>query len=449
MPDTTEEQKTGQEKIVESPTSMAAKLKADTEAAIKGVAGSGFDDPEFDESLQAAIDKDLGKKPESKAPEQVADPEKKPDEKPANRSKSEPDPKPEDIPAELFGEKPKDAAPAKTEEESKAESDRQKFIEEQTKGMTPKAAERFKKIELRAYDAEQRARKISEERESEKAALQKQIDALKIEAAAKKEDPAEVSALKKQLEEMESVVARTSLAEDPRFKAAFDGKIAAEIEKVKKLVPSENAEELSQLFAIPESKKRNDRITEIVESLSGIQQTKVLAALERVDGLATEKAAQLANWKENKVHVEARTIREREEDQARNAEIQKVAWSKGMEAVSSPENGLEIFRKVGGNEDWNSAVDERAAKVKKILSQNLKPEDIVELAARAVGAGEYRNLFLAQRMLVKKLNEELSALKTAEPDPGDDTGDVGDPEDRDDFVTAAAKSALKGGVLRG
>ena len=56
----------------------------------------------------------------------------------------------------------------------------------------------------------------------------------------------------------------------------------------------ENAEELSQLFAIPESKKRNDRITEIVESLSSIQQTKVLAALERVDGLATEKAAQLA-----------------------------------------------------------------------------------------------------------------------------------------------------------
>lgn len=441
--------------VTETSTALAADLKAKTDAAVAAVTGGGFDDPEFAASLQAAIDKDAGKepsKPDSGTAAREAEKaaaQKAGDDAAAVAAKAKTDKTvaktvPGDIPSALFGEKKEDKPVTDT-----SEADRLKFIEEQTKGMTPKAADRFKKIELRAYEAEQKAKKLEQERESEKVAIQKQIEELNLKAATKA-DEAELAKLRKDLEERDAIIEKAALQEHPKFKAAYDGQIAIEIEKAKKAVPSEKADEIAQLLSLPESTKRNDRITEIAEELGEIQKTKLLASLERVDRLASDKAEQLSKWKENKIHVEADVIRQREAHASNTQEMYKVAWTKGMTEISSPDKGLEVFRKVDGEDEWNAGVDARIVQVQKLLlNQNRPPEELVTIAAKAVASDDYRRMFLAQRAVVRKLAEELENLKAASPNPGDDGGDGGSGiEDSDDFVTAAIKGVIKSGAVR-
>lgn len=430
------------EQIVETPTAAANELKAKTDAALKAVTGGGFNDPDFEAGLQAAIDKDLGKAPPESAPAAVPKDAATPGPpKPAIEI-------PNDLPPELLGEKPPEKKP-EPDEAAKAEAERIKFIEEQTKGMTPKAAERFKKIELRAFEAEQRAKKVAEEKEAEKAALQKEIQTLALKAAASKEEPSETEAMKKRLEELESIISKNAIAEDPRFKAKYDGQIENEINNVKKLVTAESADELTQLMVIPVSKKRNERIKEIVEELDDIDRVKVLASLERIDRVSVEKANELTKWKENKVHVDALNLRQQQEQAAKQKEIQELAIANGIAAVSSPDTGLEVFRKINGNDEWNAKVDARLAAAQRLVtSQELPPAKIVEMAAKSVAADEYRQMFLAQRVLVKRLAEEIAELKKAEPSAGDDTGSAAPPVDKRSFVDAAVQETVKAGGLR-
>lgn len=431
--------------VVETITQTAKELLAKSDASAKAVSGGGFDDPDFSASLQRAIDKDAGKEPE---------PEKEKVESPEAKARAEPEKKvaaveiPGDIPPELLGEKKVEKAEPEKEDTAKAEAERQKFLEEQTKGMTPKAAERFKKIESRAYEAEQKAKKIAETLEAEKSALQKQIQDIALKAAAKTEPPAETEAMKKRLAELEEVVSKTAIAEDPRFKARYDGQIAIEIESAKKLVPTDKADEFAELLAIPSSKKRTQLLKELTEGMDDFERGQVILAIKTIDNIASAKNAELANWKENKIHVEARQLEEQQVNSARQKEIQEVAWAKGMAIVSSPETGMEVFRKAAGADEWNAKVDQRIASVQRILTSQNAPEKLVEIAAKAVAAEEYRQLFFAQRALVLKQSAELAALKAAEPEAADDGGDGGDAPDTDDFVTAAVKGSLKSGALR-
>lgn len=439
------------ETITETPTAAALALKATNDAALKQVAGGGFDDPSFEAEMQAAIDKDLGKAPEKREPEpdaKAAAEKAAVDAAAAKAAEKKLPPVDDGIPPALMGEKP--TAEKKVEPTPEAaEAERKQYIAEQTKGMSPKAAARFETIEARAFKAEQTARKLEAERVAEKAAVQKQIEEINQQAA-DKVDEAEVVKLRKQVEELDAVVQKSSLQEHPNFKAKYDGQISTEIEKVKKVVPTENADELAQLLSIPESKKRNERITEIANALEDIPKLKLLAAVERVDRWASEKSDELSKWKENKVHIEASAIRDREIDSAKVAEIQKVAWTKGMDVVSAPQTGLEVFQKADGYDDWNAKVDARVATVKNLLlTKNPAPEKMVELVARAVAADDYRQMFMNQRIKLQQVTAELEELKKADPNAGDTDGDPsGGAEDKDDFVTAAVKASVRAGALR-
>ena len=439
------------EQAVEIITSMAGDLKAKTDEALNKITGGGFNDPDFDKSLQAAIDKDLGKAPSEPEPE--PEPEKVPVsqvKEPAKEAKPDVKPSiviPDDLPPELLGEKPPDKKQPDADA-AKAEAERLKYIEEQTKGMTPKAAERFKKIEMRAFEAEQQAKKLAQEKEAQVAALQKEIQSLAMKSAEKKEEPAEVQALKKQLEEYEAYVSKVALQEDPRFKAAYDGKIASEIEKAKSFVPQEYVDEVTELLSIPQSKRRDARLDEIAEEIGGIPGTKLRGVVDRIDNTASEKMEKLKNWREERVHVDAKILRDQEAEKASLAEKQQLAWAEGISSVTSPETGLEVFRKAEGNEEWNAKVEARLANVKNILASEIKPSQIVQLTAKAVAADDYRRMFLAQRVLVQKLTQELAEFKKTEPNPGAGSAQPASVNDNRSFVDAAVDEAVKAGGLR-
>lgn len=434
----------GEEKIVETPTKTAADAQSVADKAAKK---ASFFDEEFEASLQVSIDKDAGKEPVKSA-----DQDKKTEIKieavktDATTQAIDTKPKPitDDLPSALL----KKQEPLKTDDAKKDVSaeERQKLLDEQTKGMTPKAAERFKKIESRAYEAEQRAKALEAEKEKAKLEFQKQIEEAKITAS--KSDNTEVLALKKQLEELDSIVSKAALVEHPAFKARYDNRIIAEIERVKKSVPQDVADELIHLLTLPESTKRNEQVSNIADKLDGIATTKVMNALDAIDRLQSERAAELTNWKENKIHLEADQVRKSEIDSAKLKEIQDIAWSKGVQLVSAPDSELEVFQKITGEEEWNAAVDERLAKVKKIFTNpNIPHEAMVEIMSRAIAAEDYRRMYFAQRVLVAKQQEELAALKSASPTVESSSG--GDAiEDNDDFITAAVRGSVKAGAIK-
>lgn len=432
------------EQVIETPTATARDLKAKTDAAVAAVQGGGFSDPEFEKSLQEAIDKDNGISNQTPNPE--ADPEPSPDVKIAAKpeaKKTEIKPAPgTDLPTALL----KKQEPKKEEAASATADERQKFLDEQTKGMTPKAAARFKMIEGRAYEAEQKAKKLEAERAAEKIEVQKRIEEAK--AAIPNQSQTEVEALKKQLEEMDAIVKKANIESHPGFKASFDQPIASEIESVKKVVPADIADDLAHLISLPESARRNEKILQLTDKLDSITQQKIYRSMVEVDRLQAKRSSELANWKENHVHAEAYDIRKQQENAAKMKEIQDVAWAKGIGIVSSPEDGLEVYQKVEGEDEWNAAVEERMVKAKKLLNNpNIPPEALVEIAARAVATDDYRRMFFAQRSLVQKLSEELEAARSANPNV-DGSAASGNETDNDDFITAVTKGAVKAGGVK-
>lgn len=435
--------------VQEVQTQTAKDLQKTTESAMKSVSAGGLNDPEFLKGLQDAIDKDSGKTvtpPPAKLPVETkaADPAQPPAKPAAQTSKAVVD----DIPPELLGE-PKPSAKVTTETAAAvttdADAERQRQIDEQTKGMTTKAAERFKRIEARAYEADKRAKAAEAELMAERA--KKAAPA----PAAPPVDNAELERLRKQNEEFDAIIAKHAIQEHPGFKAKYDAAIAKEIAAMAKLIPQEHAEEFSQLASLPESKKRNERIEEITEGIQdNIQKTKIRIGLANTDRLSSERAEQLANWKEGKVHAEAEQIRQQEREQARQQEIQKVAWSKGMAKMTSPESGLEVFRKSEGSDEWNTGVDNRISSVERLISgmSSMQPEQIVELAARSVALDDYRRMFMAQRILVQKLTSELEDLKSASPDASGNQGGEAAVPDKMSYIDAITKATVSAGALK-
>lgn len=437
MPETIEQEPLA----AEVSTHTAAELKKSNDAALKSVTGKGFDDPEFDTALQSAMDKDAGKEPavapEAKSPAEAAL-EAKPEEKKAEAKvelKLEPG---DDLPPELLGIKPK-----AEKKEVQTDADRQKFLEEQTKGMSPKASERFKSIEKKAWEAEQAARKSTEEA----ATLKKQL--VEVEQRAKTQNNVEeVASLKKQIEEMDEHIKKVNLQEHPKFKAHYDGQINSEIETAKKFVKAEVADEVAQLLAIPESKKRNERLTEIVDEMTDIEKVKFLSSLDKIDRLSTEKSAELTNWKKNNLIADQLAAKQQSENIENQKQMADKIWTESVNRLTAPESQLELYRKVDGNDQWNSTVDNRLANVKRMFTSPMPPEKAVEMAALAMAAPEYRRMFLAQRVLVQKLSEELESLKGAEPNLEGGGGEGGGIPDHETYEQSVDRQLKAKGILR-
>ena len=448
----------------EISTDMTAQLKTQTDASLQAVTGKGFKDPEFEKSLQEAMDRDAGKLPAEpvvEPPPVAKQPDPAAQAEAATKAAELAAQQEElrkiqelagDIPATLLGEKPPEKKVVLADDATRL-AERQKFLDEQTKGLSPKASERFKAIEAKAWESEQTARKLAAEREAETSALKKQLDEL-AKKAATPPDTSEAEKLKKQIEEMDAIIKQRDLLEDPRFKAHFDGRIDSELEEMKKLVSADNADELAQLVLLPESKKRKERIKDMVDGLDDLDRIKVLRRIDNVDELKSARAKEIADWKNNRIHVEAKKLEDQktqqEKDRLKLEATQKEAWSLGLNSITSPERGLEVFRKLEGDDAWNAKVDSRLATVQKVLASELRPDQLVEIAARSVAVDDYRKMFLAQRMLIQKLSTELASLKTVQPDAADDGGGAPSVDETSgmSFVQAAVHGAVKSGALK-
>ncbi len=416
--------------IAEVQTTLQADIAAKTKAAVQD---TGFD-AAFDREVEAAIAKDDRSKeassPATPAPE-VKEPEKP---KAAKREL----PVVADIPEALLGKKE-----AKTSAEPKADAtvdpEREKFLKEQTAGLSTKAADRFRAIEAKAHAAEQKAvradkleKELNEARERLKGAV----------------DSTQQDELKKQLEELDGIVQKQAIADHPRFRAKYDAQISKEIEIAKKFAPKETQDEVSALLSLPETAQRNRRLNEIVAELDPLESRKFFSAVDNADRLSSERSDELANWKANKVKLQELT--QAEQEQAVNH--RKTSIEKALKTVLpkfTGDDGVELFRKDDGNDEWNAKVEARLDNVRKLTEADLSREEIAEMAAWAIGSTEYRRLFFTQRALVQRLQEEIASLKSGEPGLGDGgLGGGGDDDEKGGMIDVVARVAQKQGVVR-
>lgn len=418
----------------ETPTTtiLGAELSAKTTAAVQDTGFGKEFDAEFDTALASdAAAREAVKKGEAAPPKPAEKPAEKPDDKPAKAAQVTPD-----IPESLLGKK-------KTAEEPKGDAatdeDREKFIKEQTTGLSPKAADRFRALEKSKHEAEQRAAKV-EKLEKELTTAQE-----KLKTAT---DSSATTALQKQIEELDAIVQKNALTEHPKFKAAFDGKITKEIDIAKKLVDAESASEVAALLSLPESRERNRRLNELVDDLDPIEAGKFQRAVDNIDRLTSEKTSELENWRANK----SKMVELAEQDTKTLAERRKASVDSALNSVlpkfTDDEKGIELFRKVDGNEEWNKSVDNRLDQVRKLTAADLAPQDVAEMAAWAMSGAEYRKLFLTQRVLVQKLQEEIASMKGGEPDLGAGHAAAAEVEEKGGMVDVVARLATKEGAVR-
>jgi hypothetical protein len=414
-------------------TPLAKEIQAKTQAAVIKV---GFG-PEMDAEFDAAIKKD-NEASKGKTGEPAGTTAETGD-RPVGGGQGGGKDKPAAAGADTVPDIPDGAIKTATEKTSEQEqAEREKFLAEQTKGMSPKAADRFKSIEKRAHEAEARAAKLVK------------VEAEAAQWRAKAEAPnGEIGKLKEELAQMDELVRQTNLIAHPKFKAAFEAPIAAKIDELKAMVGTKGPE-LIELLDIPAGKFRSEQLSELMGEMDqDFDKLNLVGAIRELDVLKKARAAELSNWKENSSRL-AETEKKKSEEVAgrRKAEVES-AINAALSRFTDPEHGFELYREVEGQEEWNKKVKERIATVRNVSSADLTPQDISEMAAAAIAAPEYRKLFLAQRALVGKLKAQLKDLNGAGPTiPA--AGDINPKnfDSKETWVNAVIKQAEKDGLLR-
>lgn len=419
--------------LAEAPavtTALQAQIAKTTNAAVVDTAF----DSDFDAEVEAAIARDSGEKPKAGKPESgtVSGKAGEPVREKAVESVLA---KALDIPDALLTKKEKATATAAAE----VDADREKAIKEQTAGMSPKAADRFRAIEAKAHAAEQKAAR-AEKLEKELADVQERLKGAIDTTAA--------DALKKQVEEYSELLDKNAITEHPRFKAKFDIPLAKEIATATKLVSKEAGPEVEALLSLPETAQRNRRLNEIAGELEEVERGKFIKAIDNADRLSTERAGEVANWKVNKTRLAE--LSEQEKSQAvehRERSIEKALKSV-LPRFTDDEKGIELFRKDDGNVEWNKTVEARLENVRKLTAADLSKEDTAEMAAWALAGSDYRKLFLTQRVLVQRLQEEIAALKEGGPDLGSGGAGTGDDDEQGSMIDIVTRIAQKAGAVR-
>ena len=175
----------------------------------------------------------------------------------------------------------------------------------------------------------------------------------------------------------------------------------------------------------------------------------MITAASKIDDINRERKRQLDNWKENSKKMTEIERRDQEAALAQAKARTEQAWRATESRIRDAKDGLELFREVEGNEEWNKTVKERFTKARELFSTQITPEVHAELAVMAAAAPKYRELFYQQRAVIQQLQTKLASLQSAEPQlkPGEGTRDPAR-ADTDNFVDAVIREATASGLLK-
>jgi hypothetical protein len=315
-----------------------------------------------------------------------------------------------------------EAAAAKAAEEAKKAEEAAKKVEPGQEKWPRNSSDwdKYKKVHA---DKEAKLQAEIDAREAKLKDMETQLKTVQETAAKAGEASPEVTSklqrLEKENEEMSKRLQVLDVTQHPKFQAYFENKVAAQKELGKRIVGAEKGPAFEKLLALPDSDYKNQQIEEFVSDLPILQQSRIGAVLNALEGINQEKTAEIAKAGEHRTQL----TEEQKVKQAQNAAAKERVINEVTAQITSEKDGMAIFQKRADDVAWNQAVDERIATAKKLLSgQGLKPADIVRAAFHATAVPAilqaYQNDMKESQETITKLEEQVKALTAAQPGAG-------------------------------
>ena len=235
-------------------------------------------------------------------------------------------------------------------------------------------------------------------------------------AAIADDDPRIVEA-KKREDELSERLRLVDITQHPKFKAFYDGKKNAQIEMAKKIVGAESSEQIATLLSLPDNAYRQEKIEELVGQLSPIQQSRIGSVLNSLNEIEIEREGQIEQAKKDYTAYQEKA---KKDGETRQAEL-KSNVEKGFTTVlstlqnSKDKDGLFIFQKQDGNEDWNKGVDERVAYAKNLIFGQNDPQALMRAAFHAAALPGVVKSYQTLLSQVQGLQEQVKGLTAAQP----------------------------------
>jgi hypothetical protein len=185
----------------------------------------------------------------------------------------------------------------------------------------------------------------------------------------------------------------------------------------KRIVGSESAEAIATLLKLPDNEYRQGKIEELVSQLSPIQQSRVAGVLNSLNEIDIEREGQIEQAKKDYVAYQEKAKTDAEAKQKENMSKAETAFTSVLSTLQNPKdkNGLFIFQKQEGNEEWNKGVDERTNYAKEMLFGKHDPAVLIKAAFHAAALpGVVKSYQILQDQL-KGLEAQVKGMTASQP----------------------------------
>lgn len=216
---------------------------------------------------------------------------------------------------------------------------------------------------------------------------------------------AKYDTLKKERDELNERDERNNMANRADFQAAYDVKMDAKVAAAKALV-GDKGEQLAAILAAPDGKWRTAAMKELVADMDAYDQGQIGRVVGEHDEIRADRAARLANSKEEMKLA-------REVDAQRRAEHEKKATAareNNLNYALQKAREVEAFKPIEGNTAHNEAVAANEVALKKFLTtvgtKDMTLDDFIQAPIQAAESNRLKGV-------VEALTKERDELKKA------------------------------------
>jgi hypothetical protein len=268
-----------------------------------------------------------------------------------------------------------------------------------------------------AYKVAEKSRLAEKETEIEK--WKKEVEELRKAppvSTVSDDDPRIVST-QRERDELSEKLRMVDITSHPKFKAYYDNKTNAQIDMAKRIVGTENSEAIATLLKLPDNEYRQGKIEELVSQLSPIQQSRVAGVLNSLNEIDIERDGQIEQAKKDYVVYQEKAKTDAEAKQKENMTKAETAFTSVLSTLQNPKDkdGLFIFQKQDGNEEWNKGVDERTKYAKEMLFGKHDPQVLIRAAFHAAALPGVVKAYQTLQEQLKGLESQVKGMTAAQP----------------------------------
>lgn len=319
---------------------------------------------------------------------------------------------PETKPAEAPPQKPPDK-PVTTEAPPAAVKPSEENPLESTKGLSPKAAEKFEAIKKARDEFKSKAEQI----EADKKNLETQVAEFNKQIAELKQTPKtvpELEALKKERDQLNEILNVIRLEENPSFQQKWTGKVTEQLELAKSVVGPLLADKATRILTMPDGPDKTAKLEELKAELTDDQLDELKDVRKNLRLIDLQRNTELKQSREKYKELKGQEDAQR---QKQSEELQNLFKGVGAK-LADPKDGWAVFQKTD-NVEWNRAVDERIADAEAIFSGKLPVDKVAEKAYHAAAFPAVLQFTKNLMEQNKKLTEQIAGMSAASPKPSD------------------------------